>query len=345
MRSLVLASASLVACTAPLEALVPPSTTAPPDRPATLDGGPSDAAPRVTLSARWDHTCRVDAEGTLACWGANGRGQLGDGTTVDHVEPVTLPGRWRVVSAGIMGTCAIDADGALWCWGAVGLARDPWRPSLMGADHDWVEVATGPALACGLRAGGALWCWGRASAALGGLDAGGDAPGFAPVRVPGVYRAVDLHWYRLVALTDDGSLATLDFGADGTAAAIVAHPPVIDAAAAWQALRVGVLIDYAVATDGTVWRRAHDAWSPLGVRAALPLAASAAYALCVVEAEGSLACHAGDDREQPLERVPGSFVAVAHSLAERCAVDADANTWCWATPHRGRPEATPRRVR
>lgn len=343
MRSLVLASAALVACSAPLEDLVPATDA---DAAGPLDGGSSGTAPspRATLSAHWDHTCRVDPEGTLTCWGTNGRGQLGDGTTVDRLEPVVLPGQWRAASAGIMGTCAIDADGALWCWGAVGLARDPWRPARLGDDHDWQQVATGPAIACGLRAGGALWCWGRASAALGGLDAGGDAPDFAPVHVPGVYRAVDLHWYRMVALTDEGSLATFDFGVEGEAAAIVAHPPVIDASAAWEALRVGVLIDYAVATDGAVWRRAQDAWTPLGTRAQLPAAASAAYALCVVEAEGGLACHASDDHEQPLERVPGRFVAVAHSLAERCAIDADAATWCWPTPQRGRPAPTPRRV-
>lgn len=45
------------------------------------------------LSAGRRHTCGVDAGGGLWCWGANGRGQLGDGTRVDRPapEPVAEP--------------------------------------------------------------------------------------------------------------------------------------------------------------------------------------------------------------------------------------------------------------
>lgn len=36
------------------------------------------------------HTCAVDRNGAMLCWGANGRGQLGDGTRVDRGTPTPV---------------------------------------------------------------------------------------------------------------------------------------------------------------------------------------------------------------------------------------------------------------
>lgn len=43
-----------------------------------------------TLSAGAGHTCGVDAAGGLWCWGANARGQLGDGTLRDRAAPTRV---------------------------------------------------------------------------------------------------------------------------------------------------------------------------------------------------------------------------------------------------------------
>src|SRR5690606_24928772 len=64
------------------------------------------------------HTCAIAVGGSVYCWGFNHFGQLGDGTTVDGVNPVpvTLPGPAQAVAASLTHTCAI-VDGDVYCWG------------------------------------------------------------------------------------------------------------------------------------------------------------------------------------------------------------------------------------
>lgn len=75
------------------------------------------------------HTCALLEDGDVFCWGANDRGQLGDGTTEDRPVPVRvlLEAPARALSAGGAHTCAIAGD-VVYCWGAndhAQLARDP----------------------------------------------------------------------------------------------------------------------------------------------------------------------------------------------------------------------------
>ena len=88
------------------------------------DGGPTVASNATMLSGGARHTCAL-SDGTLRCWGANGKGQLGDGSKVQRNAPVTvvgLPGKPTVVSAGDTHTCAI-VDEKLYCWGEAGSGR------------------------------------------------------------------------------------------------------------------------------------------------------------------------------------------------------------------------------
>ena len=51
--------------------------------------GVSDAE---EIIAGYDFTCARLSSGAVACWGANGDRQLGDGTTVDQLSPTVVAG-------------------------------------------------------------------------------------------------------------------------------------------------------------------------------------------------------------------------------------------------------------
>jgi alpha-tubulin suppressor-like RCC1 family protein len=82
------------------------------------------------LSASAFHACGVGAginanTTTTYCWGDNGSGQLGNGTTISSATPVAVAGGLdfvSTVSAGSHHTCAVRLSyspvvGAVYCWG------------------------------------------------------------------------------------------------------------------------------------------------------------------------------------------------------------------------------------
>ena len=76
------------------------------------------------VSATTQHTCAILDDDTLKCWGNNGYGQLGDGTTTGRNTPTAVnlgSGRTaKAISAASSHTCAILDDDTLKCWGAGG---------------------------------------------------------------------------------------------------------------------------------------------------------------------------------------------------------------------------------
>src|SRR5690606_7647154 len=58
--------------------------------------------------------------GTVQCWSANDRAQLGAGTVSNRGEGRTVTGRSDVirVDAGEARACAVISDGSVWCWGS-----------------------------------------------------------------------------------------------------------------------------------------------------------------------------------------------------------------------------------
>jgi alpha-tubulin suppressor-like RCC1 family protein len=131
---------------------------------------------RVTaLAAGNTHTCALAQDGSMACWGGNSNGQLGDGTTINRLSPVYTPG-WagpiQSLAAGGAHTCALIAGGSVQCLGANwkgqigdGTALDRSSPTTVtGLSQEIMAITAGEAHTCTLTAAGHILCWGNNNA-------------------------------------------------------------------------------------------------------------------------------------------------------------------------------------
>ena len=201
------------------------------DRECTKYGGPSPCAPTPypaetqaytakQVAAGAVHTCMLDSNGEVECWGNGKQGELGQHTVGFfgyHPEPNPVTGfpdsGVSQLSAGSQNTCALAKDGTVWCWGynshgEVGHAanldagdfccniepgcnygcyanRDPSQvPGVTGV----TALSVGYDHACAVAGDKTVWCWGNNL--KGQLGRGTTAVDPLPKQVPGITNAV-----------------------------------------------------------------------------------------------------------------------------------------------------------
>jgi hypothetical protein len=123
----------------------------------------------MNVSAGHDHNLALKSDGTLWSWGANYRGQLGNGKSGVQTLPVQIDTAtdWTSVVAGYVGSYGLKSDGSLWAWGlnnfcqlGIGFTKNVGTPTRVGVSTNWVEVAAGGVSAAGIQSDGSLWIWG-----------------------------------------------------------------------------------------------------------------------------------------------------------------------------------------
>src|SRR5262249_17493988 len=80
------------------------------------------AAGTVSDITGFAFSCALLADGNTKCWGFNGDGELGNGTTANSLTATAVLGGGgsvtaRDVAAGSNHTCAVRADTSVACWG------------------------------------------------------------------------------------------------------------------------------------------------------------------------------------------------------------------------------------
>ncbi len=192
----------------------------------------------MTSFSEYGFSLAVTANGRVAAWGSNDRGQLGIGTTIDNKLPAwvdpsgALAGKTVIdVATGAGHGLALCSDGTMVSWGYNGLTGQLGdgsninRPSpvavrLTGtlADKKVVAIAAGAYFNIALFSDGTLATWGSSSVLGDGSTSHRPLPG--PVNQAGVLAgkkvvAIAAGGSSGMALCDDGTLASWGYNAEG----------------------------------------------------------------------------------------------------------------------------------
>lgn len=162
------------------------------------------------------HSCALNSAGGVVCWGWNGSGELGDGTTNQRLTPVAVSGLASgvvAIAAGGRHTCALLSGGAVKCWGfnlngALGdgtTTSKPFPVAVSGLTSGVAAISAGVEYACALSVTGTAKCWGRND--YGQLGDGSIARRLSPVAVSGLSGTIE------IAPAQNHTCALLDSGA------------------------------------------------------------------------------------------------------------------------------------
>jgi hypothetical protein len=102
----------------------------------------------LQVSAGGFHSCALDPERSVVCWGNDGDGQA---------TPPSGNGYLKV-SAGHRHTCALEGDGRLNCWGSDLTGRASPPPG-----GGYKDVSAGFFHSCGIEGDDSIGCWGASA--------------------------------------------------------------------------------------------------------------------------------------------------------------------------------------
>ncbi|MGE5328107.1 MAG: Calx-beta domain-containing protein [Deltaproteobacteria bacterium] len=191
--------------------------------PVMAEGGGS-AATNKQIAAGQYHTVALKVNGTVWAWGANGNGQLGDGTETDSKTPVQVSNISGItsVAAGANHTLALKSDGTVWAWGYNGngqLGNNSETSSKIPVQVSGLSgvnaIAAGAYHSVAVTAAGEVWTWGYNGNGQLGNDS--DVSSKVPVKLTTVSGAAEVSagLYHTAVVTSAGEVWTWGYNGSG----------------------------------------------------------------------------------------------------------------------------------
>lgn len=176
------------------------------------------------------HSCALNADGEVYCWGNNEVGQLGQGNTGDpSLVPIKVPGLGKVsqLSVGAVHTCALSL-GKAFCWGQNGNGKlgsgsdaQSNSPVVVKDLESIIQISANRLSTCAVTSSKSVYCWGDNFAGM--LGTGDTKGSLVPVNVKGLptITSVATAFNHACALSEAatvycwGDNANGQFGVDG----------------------------------------------------------------------------------------------------------------------------------
>ena len=311
------------------------------------------------------HSCAIQTDGSLWCWGENVYGEVGIGANT-AVE-VTAPARigtdtWIAVAVGTLHTCAIREDSTLWCWGhnasggvGNGTHDNQAQPVMIGSDR-WRAIDAADGYTCAIRDDQSLWCWGANAA--GQLGDGTSAERTSPTLIDGTreWSEVSTGTQHACAVTTDGALWCWGTAPLGPGRTMSKLPVSIEESRSWSSVAAGNAATCAI-SDGSVLCWGAGSVGSLGngtmlsYEDARPISSDRTdwravtmhyRTACALAEDGTLECwgdnrrgQIGSDIAQELQLAPhpidvptATWKAVSPGIHHACAIDGESHLWC-----------------
>ncbi|MCX6855302.1 MAG: cadherin-like beta sandwich domain-containing protein [Verrucomicrobia bacterium] len=237
-----------------------------------------------SLAATTTSAAALRADGSLWTWGANGSGQIGDGSLISRTTPAQVGSalNWQRIIGGGSHYAGRQSDGTLWSWGAntsgqlgQGFADVTPRgnvPMQVGTGTGWQEIAAGSNHSLATTSDGALDAWGSNNSGQLAFTPRTPQPvaqNFGPVISAGSGGNGSLLQRTNGSVWTLGSNSIGQLGIGTADSAPHPMPSQITTGAIWKQLSRGNSHVLGIRTNGTLWAFGFNSTSQLGDGATL----------------------------------------------------------------------------